>query len=168
VSEYVRETRRAEARGVNVLPLRVRRARQDAGLTLAQLADGRVSRTAIHLIETGRSRPSRETLEHIASRTGKPVSYFLGTSSESAEPTPSDIARQTEELMRQVTWKLAHLLRHEDLTGPERIALEGVLMGVRQGIRLIRSIHGDDAQDRDRSPSAAPAADPPAPPRLLK
>ena len=32
---------------------------------------------AIYLIETGRTRPSLPTLEHIARRTGKPVEYFL-------------------------------------------------------------------------------------------
>lgn len=152
-----------------MLPLRVRRARQDAGLTLAQLADGRVSRTAIHLIEKGRSRPSPETLAHIASRTGKPVSYFVGASSDGSEPSPSDIARQLEELMRQVTWKLAHLLRYDDdLTGPERIALEGVLVGVRQGVRLIQALHGDGARDRERPSSPASPAGPPEPPRLLR
>lgn len=150
---------------MNVVPLRVRRARQDAGLTLAELADGKVSRTAIHLIETGRSRPSAETLAHIASRTGKPVTYFIGASPDGPEPSPADIARQTEELMRQVTWKLAHLLRQDGLTGPERVALEGLLVGTRHGIRLIQALHRDDAGDRLRPP--APAG-PPAPPRLVE
>jgi len=36
-----------------------------------------VTRAAIHLIETGKARPSMHTLELIASVTGKPLSFFL-------------------------------------------------------------------------------------------
>jgi len=36
-----------------------------------------VTRAAIHLIESGRSRPSMPVLEMIAERTGRPVSWFL-------------------------------------------------------------------------------------------
>ncbi len=49
----------------------------EAGLSLAGLAAGRVTRAAIHLVETGRSRPSMPVLEAIAERTGKPVAWFL-------------------------------------------------------------------------------------------
>ncbi len=38
---------------------------------------GCVTAPAIYLIETGRTRPSLPTLEHIARRTGKPVEFFL-------------------------------------------------------------------------------------------
>jgi tetratricopeptide (TPR) repeat protein len=41
------------------------------------VASHKVSRTAIHLIETGRSRPSLETLDLIARQTRKPVEFFL-------------------------------------------------------------------------------------------
>lgn len=46
-------------------------------MTLSQLAGTELSRQAIHLIEAGKSRPSMPTLELIARRTGKPVSFFL-------------------------------------------------------------------------------------------
>jgi tetratricopeptide (TPR) repeat protein len=36
-----------------------------------------VTAPAIYLVETGRTRPSLPTLEHIARRTGKPVEFFL-------------------------------------------------------------------------------------------
>jgi tetratricopeptide (TPR) repeat protein len=55
----------------------VKQARQDAGLSLAKVAAGYVTAPAIFLIETGRSRPSLPTLEHIALRTGKPLDFFL-------------------------------------------------------------------------------------------
>jgi tetratricopeptide (TPR) repeat protein len=47
------------------------------GLSLAEMADGKVTRAAIYQVETGRIRPSRRTLELIARRTGRPVSYFM-------------------------------------------------------------------------------------------
>ncbi len=55
----------------------VKQARLEARLSLAQLGKGHVTAPAIYLIETGRTRPSLPTLEHIARRTGKPVEYFL-------------------------------------------------------------------------------------------
>lgn len=46
-------------------------------MSLAQLGKGHVTAPAIYLIETGRTRPSLPTLEHIARRTNKPVEFFL-------------------------------------------------------------------------------------------
>jgi transcriptional regulator with XRE-family HTH domain len=63
--------------GIDVLPARVRQAREEAGLSLSQLADGTVSRTFIHFIETGKARPSRSLLEAISRRTGRPVEFFV-------------------------------------------------------------------------------------------
>lgn len=68
---------RGRRKGIPVREGSVRQARKEAKLTLAQVAGQRVSRTAIHLIETGRSRPSLETLEQIARQTRKPVEFFL-------------------------------------------------------------------------------------------
>ena len=62
---------------MDVRPGSVRQARLEAGLTLEQVAQGEVSRAAIHLVETGKARPSMRTLEHIAQRTGKPIAFFL-------------------------------------------------------------------------------------------
>ncbi len=63
--------------GVHVRAGSVRQARIEAGLSLAEVAAGRLTRNAIHLVETGRSRPSMETLQLIAERTGRPLDYFL-------------------------------------------------------------------------------------------
>jgi tetratricopeptide (TPR) repeat protein len=63
--------------GLKVRPGAVRQARSEAGLSLAKVARGDLSRTAIFLIETGKSNPTLPTLELIAERTGKPVDYFL-------------------------------------------------------------------------------------------
>jgi tetratricopeptide (TPR) repeat protein len=88
-------TRRPHQKGVDVDPDAIRRARLEAGLSLAQVADGYVTRAAIHLVEVGRSRPSRRTLELIAHRTGKPVSFFLaGKSPGIFGPSPTGTGPQ--------------------------------------------------------------------------
>lgn len=63
--------------GLDVRPGSIKRARSEAGLTLAQVAGGEISRTAVHFAETGKTRPTRRTIELIAERTGKPLEYFL-------------------------------------------------------------------------------------------
>jgi tetratricopeptide (TPR) repeat protein len=70
-------TRRQRLPGVDIRAGAVKQARSEAGLSLAGIAGARVTRAAIHLIETGRSRPSMPVLELIAERTGRPVSWFL-------------------------------------------------------------------------------------------
>ncbi len=72
-----RPHRRGRHRGIEVLPEAVRAARLEAGMSMAQVADGKLSRAAIHLIETGRMRPSMDTLSLIARRIGRPISHFL-------------------------------------------------------------------------------------------
>jgi tetratricopeptide (TPR) repeat protein len=68
---------RGRRKGIPVRLGSVRQARTEAKLSLAQVAGTTVSRTAIHLIETGRSLPSLETLELIARQTRKPLEFFL-------------------------------------------------------------------------------------------
>ena len=46
---------------------------------------------AIYLIETGRTRPSLPTLEHIAKRTGKPVEFFLAEPAGSTDEAQADL-----------------------------------------------------------------------------
>jgi tetratricopeptide (TPR) repeat protein len=68
---------RGRRKGVPVRAGSVEEARREAGLTLAQVAGGTVTRTAIHLVEKGRTRPSIETLQQIARQTRKPIEFFL-------------------------------------------------------------------------------------------
>lgn len=62
---------------VRIDPTALRRAREEAGLTLAQVAGSELTRQAVHLIETGKVRPSRASLELIARRLNRPVTAFL-------------------------------------------------------------------------------------------
>ena len=66
-------------------------ARIEAGLSLAQLGKGHVTAPAIYLVETGRTRPSLPTLEHIARRTGKPVEFFLAEPAGAADDTQASL-----------------------------------------------------------------------------
>ena len=63
--------------GLSVRAGSIRQARIDAGLSLGQVASGQISRTAIFLAETGKTRPTLPTVQLIATRTGKPLEYFL-------------------------------------------------------------------------------------------
>lgn len=78
-----RVTRRRRLRGVPVEPALIRRAREDAGLSLAEVAGSEITRSAIHNIEMGKTQPSMPVLEMIARRTGKPISAFLAQARES-------------------------------------------------------------------------------------
>ena len=69
--------RRGRRRGVEIKPGTVKQARSEAGLSLAQVAGGEISRTAIYFVESGKAKPSMETLKLIAARTGRPLDFFL-------------------------------------------------------------------------------------------
>ena len=53
------------------------RARQEAGLSQRQLCGDEITRNMLSQIEHGTARPSMATLQYLAARLGKPVSYFL-------------------------------------------------------------------------------------------
>src|ERR1700737_1470553 len=86
------KTARRRLPGVTIKPGSVKQARQEAGLSLAQVGKGRVTAPAIYLIETGRTRPSLPTLEHIAARTGKPVEFFLADPGGTTDETQAALA----------------------------------------------------------------------------
>src|ERR1700687_3830627 len=91
--------RRGRRRGVEIKPGTVKQARFEAGLSLAQVAGGEISRTAIYFVETGKAKPSLETLKLIAERTGRPLDYFLSRPS-TMEPRS---AAGTAEIERLIT-----------------------------------------------------------------
>src|SRR5262249_10061787 len=90
--EPVKRQARPRSPGVDVRPGSVREARLKAGLSLAKLAGQELSRGAIHLIESGRSRPSITTLKLIATRTHKPISFFLTSALALEEPISRPLA----------------------------------------------------------------------------
>ena len=56
---------------------RLRQARLEAGLSQRQLCGEVITRNMLSQIENGSARPSMETLRYLASRLGKPISFFL-------------------------------------------------------------------------------------------
>jgi tetratricopeptide (TPR) repeat protein len=77
--------------GVDLRPGAVKQARSEAGLSLAKVGQGCVTAPAIYLIETGRTRPSLPTLEHIARKTGKSVEFFLADQSGNTDETKTGL-----------------------------------------------------------------------------
>jgi tetratricopeptide (TPR) repeat protein len=59
------------------LGARIRRARQERGLSLAAVAGDTFSRAFLSQVELGRARPSTRTLQVIAERLQRPIEYFL-------------------------------------------------------------------------------------------
>jgi len=86
------KTTRRRLPGVTIKPGSVKQARHEAGMSLAQVGKGRVTAPAIYLIETGRTRPSLPTLEHIAQRTGKPVEFFLADPAGTTDEAQTSLA----------------------------------------------------------------------------
>lgn len=56
---------------------KLRRARTEAGLSQRQLCGTEITRNMLSQIEHGTARPSMKTLQYLAARLGKSVSYFL-------------------------------------------------------------------------------------------
>ena len=106
----------------------------EAGLSLAQVAGDEVSRTFIHFVEQGRSRPSQSVLSLIARRTGKPVSYFLNGNSNDAQG--SELA---EELTR-VAGSVRRFVARRRLTPGEREAMKLLEATLQHGARVARAV----------------------------
>lgn len=56
---------------------KLRQARLEAGLSQRQLCGEEITRNMLSLIENGSAKPSMKTLQYLAGRLGKSVSYFL-------------------------------------------------------------------------------------------
>jgi transcriptional regulator with XRE-family HTH domain len=78
-----------------MLSERLKQARQEAGMSQRQLCGDVITRNMLSQIESGKARPSMQTLTYLAQTLGKPVSWFLG---ELPEPQP---AEQTPAQARQ-------------------------------------------------------------------
>jgi tetratricopeptide (TPR) repeat protein/DNA-binding XRE family transcriptional regulator len=90
--------RRGRRKGVEIKPGTVKQARSEAGLSLAQVAGAEISRTAIYFVETGKAKPSMETLKLISQRTGRPLDFFLSRPS-TMQPRSSAGTAEIERLI---------------------------------------------------------------------
>ena len=55
---------------------KLRQARIEAGLSQKQLCGEEITRNMLSLIENGSAKPSMKTLQYLAGRLGKSVSFF--------------------------------------------------------------------------------------------
>src|SRR2546427_3493212 len=90
--------RRGRRHGIEIKAGSVKQARMEAGMSLGQVANSAVSRTAIYFVETGKAKPSIETLRLIAERTGRPLDFFLAQPS-TLEPRSSPRTLELELLL---------------------------------------------------------------------
>lgn len=59
------------------LSQKIKQARLESGLSQRQVCGDKLTRNMLSLIENGNARPSMDTLQYLAGRLGKPISWFL-------------------------------------------------------------------------------------------
>jgi len=102
---------------VTIDPDLVRQARLKAGLSLAQVAGSDLSRQAVHLIETGKVRPSMRSLQIIARRLGvSPLSLQVPVDAGAEMPhrRAAELERLCERQRHQEVVELAEQLLAQD------------------------------------------------------
>ena len=99
-------------------PAALRKARIDAGLTLAEAAGETMTKQALHLCETGRNRPTRENLLAVVRRLGVPVRRVLAHDDDSLVDELLEAARRerSDELQR----RCSRILRDRNVHGRTR------------------------------------------------
>ena len=90
----------------------------------------------IHFIEHGRARPSQRVLELIAERTGRPVSYFTVSGTDSLEDPDELLSRQLSILATRVR----RFAAGDRLSRSERDAMKLVEATLRYAAALARSL----------------------------
>ena len=96
---------------------RIKQARLEAGLSQRQLCGQEITRNMLSQIENGAARPSMATLQYLAARLGRSVSFFLEETSASPNQTRMDAARNAfrSQDYRRVLAALA------EYTGPDPV-----------------------------------------------
>src|SRR5919197_1987386 len=84
---------------------RVRRLRNERGLTQTELAAARVSKEYISQIETGKTRPTQQTLEWLAERLGVDPHYLLDGVSDRDHREHEAIVVQAEEAVQEKRYR---------------------------------------------------------------
>lgn len=115
---------------------KLRTARLEAGLSQRQLCGEEITRNMLSQIENGTAKPSMKTLQYLAGRLGKPVSFFLDEDAEanSALLDSLNALRNGEEALAQGKHIYAAGLL-EQVTAPDpdlqrrRLLLEARLPG---------------------------------------
>ncbi len=91
---------RGRLAGVEINPEALRQARLRAGLSLAQVGSPELTRQAIHLFETGKVRPSVQSLQIVADRLGVPESALLADADDQTAFEDSRVRRLEDLCLR--------------------------------------------------------------------
>lgn len=96
---------------------RLRQVRMEQGLSQRQLCGDVITRNMLSQIENGTARPSMDTLSYLASRLGKPISYFL--EEENASLPNLKTIEKARSLYREKNWSqlLSQLQQYRDADG---------------------------------------------------
>ena len=119
--------------GIPVDPERVRKARLEAGLTLATVAGSDFSRTLVHQIERGLTRPSADVLAIIARRTGKQMDYFVPRG-QSAQITRAQLNDELTKALDLVT----DVMTAEKQKATTRMSMRSIADALRRAVALAR------------------------------
>lgn len=113
-------SRRARGRlsGVDINPEALRKARVAAGLSLAQVGGIELTRQAVHLIETGKVRPSMRSLRILAQRLQVPVAALLAPGEDGGPHAEGSLA-ELDRLCRRHEYEQV-LIRGRALLDAER------------------------------------------------
>ena len=130
-----------------IIPGRIRQARTERGLSLADLAGAEVSRAFIHQLEQGVARPSLQILEMIAQRTGKSVAFFL-----SGEPSGGSVESDVASDLVAISKRLERLLATIEVSEANREAVRLVINNLRHGARLVAAVMRERDQPASRPP----------------
>lgn len=88
----------------NTLGERIRAARQQLGLSQAELAGNELSKGFISQVESGLARPSVRSLQVIAHRLGQPLDYFIGGELLAADKRVAFHALAAEAALERSDW----------------------------------------------------------------
>ena len=100
---------------------KLKAARIEAGLSQRQLSGETITRNMLSQIENGTANPSMATLQYLAGRLGKPVSYFLEEDALQS-PNPDCMARARQAYGLRQHEKVLKIL--EDYRGPDPLFQE--------------------------------------------
>lgn len=108
---------------------KIKQARLDAGLSQRQLCGDAITRNMLSLIESGRAKPSMDTLGYLAARLGKSLGYFLDDQAVTS-PNQAALAQARQRYAageyRQVLDALGDWEAPDDCFDPEKWLLEAL------------------------------------------
>ena len=91
---------------------KIKAARLEAGLSQRQLCGEVITRNMLSLIESGRARPSMDTLRYLAGQLEKPMGYFL--EEQAVAPEREDLRQTRLALAQQCVDVLGDASRKDD------------------------------------------------------